>query len=157
MVKNVDMFQFCVPEIRWWTWWKYAFKRPDKVNNCRVLMRLIAGQSSLKVHEYRFNDTRDMTCPHCTSGQIQSVSHLLFECIHPDILNEREKWLQRVHSILPPAMLVSLGGLDNEAKTTFILSGLGQKYMHEWEDGYTVLLDFIAYMYYIHSCLLQHM
>ena len=154
MVKNVDLFSLCVPEIKWWTWWKYAFRRPDKVNNCRVLMRLIAGQSSLKAHEYRYNDAEDKSCPHCDLQQIQSVSHLLFECTHPNILHQRDKWLEKIHSILPPAMLVSIGGLGSVEKTAFILSGLGPKYVNEWEDGYTVLVDFIAYMYYTHSLLL---
>ena len=155
MYKNLDMFSLCISSIGWWAWWIFACKRPDKVKHCRIIARLMIGESSLRCHTYRFGNNGTKICPHCDIYVTQSVGHLLFDCQNQNLLTERNKWDLAFHEEFPIGLMRSVEEMTSEEKTEFFLSGLKNSYTQEWKNVYVVISDFIVNMYTTHSGLLE--
>jgi hypothetical protein len=152
MYKTLSLYNQCVTRIECWTWWVFAYHRPDKIKSCRILAQLLFGESCLKEHTARFKGNHfSKSCQNCNSYQTESVSHLLFMCSNQQLSAQRDKSWQRVSDVIPMALNDSFQHMTDELRTVFILSGMRCTYVKEWEIIYEQLADFVYNMYKEHS------
>ena len=133
-------------KISLWFWWIYASRHPSKIYKCKVLARIIYGESCLKVDTSRYNAVHNKSCSWCPGPVVETAAHLLFECERFDEFRQR-KW-QAVTDSMPHAMVDCVGSLNASDKLKFILSGFnGCKYEQEWENIFEAVIDFIYEIY----------
>ena len=153
--KYVEEFSNCVPKLAMWPWWVFGSKRPDKCRDCKILARLLFGESSLNVHTSRYKDTNSTLCSHCEVRCAQTAAHMLYDCGNPLLVLERDKWKMAIDKIVPHGLIISLNQMSSDEKTQLILSGLGGSYVSELEHVFVVMLDFSCSMYRTHKKLLD--
>ena len=112
------------------------------------------GESSLKAHTARYGDKTSKMCLHCDMFEIQSVSHFLFDCNNADMVVIRERWQEIFDNEFPLGLVRSMELMSSNRRTLFIITGLENSYVQEWENVYICLCDFIADMYSCHTRLL---
>ena len=152
MHKNIELLKPCIQEISIWAWWKHAYSKPSRVRQCRILARIMFGESSLQCDTSRYNDN-GIVCGHCGYGT-QTISHILFTCSHVSIEHTRRNEFDKMYKILPAPMFSTFSDMPNQAKTLFILCGMNIDYDREWENYYDCFLNFVYNMYNAHSRLL---
>ena len=143
--ETLNVYTECIKQIQIWPWWILAHRHPDLTHKVQVLCRLMLNQNCLQssVHHY----TKDTpACKLCECNMSETPSHLIFTCSKLESLR-KELWSQAMLSI-PHAMLEELNKMDSDEKTVFILSGFHSPFVHEWEETYTHLANFIATLYY---------
>ena len=145
------MFNQCITKIEWWPWWVYAYYRPNRVKYCRVIARLMFGESQLREHTARFRNIPCDTCPYCDMFCCETVSHFLFDCSNPELMAQRNESLMFIRHTLPRALNEDFVRMDSSTKSQFILSGMRSPYIHEWEEMYECLSDFMYNMYQVHD------
>jgi hypothetical protein len=151
LYKNLGLFLQCIPQIELWSWWTFAFKRPDKVQCCRIIARLLYGESCLRDHTYKFNDAQSKCCINCDMFIPQTAGHMLFECTHHALVDERNKWITTMQEICPKALYENIQLMQKDEKVEFILAGMRIQYMDEWENIYACLAEFIYGMYKVNA------
>jgi hypothetical protein len=147
LYKTLGLFRQCIPQIEWWTWWTFAYKRPDKVQCCRIIARLMYGESCLRDHTYKFKGIESKMCIICDMFEPQTVGHMLFECTNTKLLQERRRWFTAMQNVFPQALYNEINLMGKDEKTAFILAGMRIKYIEEWEEIYVCLADHIYAMY----------
>ena len=61
------------------------------------------------------------------------------------------KWFTKFQDELPGGMFASLEEMTSINKTIFMISGLHNSFVPEWENVYVVICDFVVEMYACHS------
>ena len=77
--------------------------------------------------------------------EIESVSHLLFNCTYYDALGAQ--LYMNVISNSPTAMSEILLNVDTNFKTELLLTCLHNTYNEEWTEFYKAIVNFIFTMY----------
>jgi hypothetical protein len=145
LYKRLSMFIACIQDISMWPWWIYAhYEEPHNLRSCRTVCRLLFRETCLNADTSRFTKGSPM-CTLCTTGQSESVTHLLFLC--PYFSRERRDLWANVESNAPKAMVADMTLMDPVCKTEFILSGFKCHYIPEWISLYKTTLNFMVKMY----------
>ena len=72
---------------------------------------------------------------------------MLFDCSNDELGTEHNKWHGIMQNMLPCVMLANMEHMTSKQKIRFILSGLRESYLQEWEYMYVIFSDFIGLMY----------
>ena len=122
------------------TWWKIARVHPHLMKKICFVMSLLMG-SQPKCFQCNFNRS---TCALCCDGP-DVLCHILFQC---EALNpERLVHWQTIVKEMPLAMSGEVSELPDQIKIEYLLSGLNNSYIHEWQNLYESIADFISIMY----------
>ena len=81
----------CSLTICMYFWWRFASANPSKVRRCKLMTRLLYGETCLKADSARFNECHYKVCPYCIDPRIEDTAHLLFECESFSIIRHT-KW-----------------------------------------------------------------
>ena len=84
-------------------------------------------------------------CRLCFSYNAITSTHVLFEC--SSLTTARDSTWHNVLNNMPDAMAQHVGACDDENKLVFILSGLMNNYIPEWNDIYLGIVYFVNEMY----------
>ena len=75
---------------------------------------------------------------------IIDLVYAIIKCRAPVV---RQVGMNDLCNVAPPAMAASIRNMSPEVFATFILSGLGSSYVHEWYDIYMCVCKFINTLY----------
>ena len=101
--------------------------------------------SRFKSSKFRQKECPDPNCDKNDGYLIEDVKHIMFRC-PADKAIHRELLVQ-LHYVCPPALYKEIVNMGIEDKTVFFLSAMGNSFVQEWSDVYSVLLDFICEIY----------
>ena len=81
----------------------------------------------------------------CDKDESETKEHIMLQCTG---LNDiRERYLEIVKSLMPPAMLVDFLGLNISNRCHFLISGLNNIYVNEWDNLYGAIADYVWQIY----------
>ena len=145
MYKHIPNVPLNTMSIKFWFWWKYCSRYPGNVRKCRVMARILYGETCLQADMARYRDTRCRSCQWC-AGAVDDATHMLFQC---DLLSDIRIALWRtVLETMPEAMVESVETLSPKSKLEFILTGCnGAGYNDELENTYSAMLNFVYNVY----------
>ena len=84
-------------------------------------------------------------CVLCNERQQETPEHVLLRCRHYD--DVRPHYVNRINSCMPLAMQRQFGSMTMSEQCQFLLSGLNNSYIEEWNSLYTEVVDFVWHMY----------
>jgi len=116
-------------------WWVHAFHDPRYARQNIVIIKLL-----LNVYIYR-----KIVCPCCDMNCVNSVNHILFECLCNNDLR-REMWIKVQHNS-PEALFHAMTAMPKANRCIFILNAFYVNYLHEWKGVFDALSDFTYKMY----------
>ena len=136
-----------MPKIAPLSWWFYVQTNSGDLKKCRMIVRLLLGVHNLKSNRYKIDkeNVRDPYCEHCNYRSPENVSHVLFECSENDHL--RVKLWQAVRETCPNTLNCEIESMSTDTKTSFLLTGLGNGFIKEWQATFKAIVDFIYVLY----------
>ena len=134
-------------------WYMVTNALPHLCDNVSKIMAIIMG-SQPKGMQHNFNMS---SCYLCHLHERDSPTHILFKCRAQNLVQARTNQWQNILSVMPPAMLDHVNSLNDEDKTSFILTGLNSSYIPEWLPIYTNISVYISQMYSIRDSLYGEM
>ena len=142
---RMEMFKKCVPNVEIWPWYVFVNKvRPFSQRECKSIARLMFRESCLNGDQDKVNKQSPICCL-CESGWPEDANHLLFVCEQFSHLR-KELWT-RVESSAPQELVAEMRKMTSKDRCSFILSAFNVKYVAEWDELYSEMLDFIHKMY----------
>ena len=128
-------------EIKNIAWWSYVRSHPRRMRQACCVVSLFLGAQP-KGLAINFGRQR---CEICTSFADDNPVHVLLHCTS---LNDvRDRHLCIVQSHMPEAMLNDFVRMDSRLKCRFLLSGLNNVYVSEWDDIYLAITEYVWQMY----------
>ena len=91
------------------------------------------------------NNFGGTSCILCGLYLNESCVHILFQCSAMD--ERREHWLNSIKSLMPTAMLEGFTEMSILHKCEFLLSGLHNCYVQEWDALYGAVAQFVWDLY----------
>ena len=113
------------------TWWQYVRHHPDMFYKVQRLIQLLLNK------DRRFHER----CENCGSYEYVSLEHVLFEC--PAKTEIRNCLWSEIKMHCPTALAKDIEEMNSLEKCRFICNGLNSRYIKEWDDLYTSLVQFV--------------
>ena len=116
-------------------WWHHAHLNPTYSRKVRSVIRVLLNvdRMGLKV------------CEHCEIPVIRSIEHVLFQCYFMRCM--REKLWSLVTIECPKQLRDEMNMMTDKERSIFILNCFNCKYISEWRDIYSAVINFIYYMW----------
>ena len=140
MYKNLDFYIHSIEKIQILSWWKYVRKKPAKTKQARCTVAVLLG-SQPKAMQCNFSGI----CSLCDERQAETPVHILLFCNHYDHL--RTAHMNSMKNHMPQAMRREFENMSPHRKCQFMLSGLNNSYVDEWDCIYSDVVDFVWQMY----------
>ena len=144
LYKSLALFSKCISDISMWSWWKFLTNHCAFSHQVRMLSRLLFNQSCLKEAVAAY-DRSSPICDNCDMRCVESVCHLLFEC--PYYRYERAVLWGNLLDICPAQLQAELINMNSEERTVFIISGMHDGYIEEWNDIFHEMLNYCHKLY----------
>ena len=140
MFKNLDYYLNTIDDIKVLSWWKFVRKKPAKIRQTSCTVALLLGTQP-KGMQCNYSGI----CVLCNERQQETPEHVLLRCRHYD--DVRPHYVNRINSCMPLAMQRQFGSMTMSEQCQFLLSGLNNSYIEEWNSLYTEVVDFVWHMY----------
>ena len=144
LYSSLKLFKNCIPNIKMWPWWLFCLKNPKATRNVRTLLRIMCGRSELRSDKIKFGAISNV-CYKCDLNVMDSITHVVFECPESEIM--RQNLMREVAEVAPPLLNNHFQMMPNYNKTLFLLSGLNDAYVCEWDLMYHAMLNLVIVMY----------
>ena len=124
-------------------WWKCVAYSSHSFKSVSCVVALLCGTQP---SGYGVNFGSRRRCLICCDYVTESIEHIIFECSGLQV--NRQTLVNELVNSMPLAMRESFMTLNNRAKATFIISGLGSAtHIPEWQDIYLKASRLIHMMY----------
>lgn len=145
---RLSLFKECIVDIDECVWWQLSRQCPAATRVARTVVRLISGEHCLSSNSHRWSrnsPSADGMCPLCSSGEPETISHLLFCCT--SLSEKRKAAFQSVLEPMPTAMRLHVLELNENDRGVFLLSGMRVRFTPEWFNIYVSIAKFVSTMY----------
>ena len=123
------------------SWWQFAKSNPCKLKQVSAVVALFLGTQP-KGLQHNF---KGRYCITCGLNQPECFLHTLFECSAMNGIRCRH--LNDIKSLMPPAMLHDFEASSIQNRYTFLISGLNNCYVQEWDSLYGAIAQFVWEIY----------
>ena len=130
-------------------WWEFTQRYPEQTKNCRTVVKLMFDCSRIKSSQFRQNECKGPYCEKCDQHAVEDVEHIMFYC--PANSKDRGLLWERLRSVCPRSMYEDIVNMHICDRTVFLLGGLGNAYVEEWAEIYSVIVDYICKVYMDHT------
>ena len=142
LYRNLACYRDCVQYKKLNVWWNCVRKSSNAFKDVSCVVALLCGTQP---SGYGVNFGSRRRCNLCCDYATETLEHILFECAS---LVTRQPSIDNMLDCMPTGMRDSFLAMNNQAKVTFILSGLGSEtYLHEWQKIYLSASKFIHDLY----------
>ena len=111
------------------------------------MLPYINRRNKLKSDRAQFSSDYS-SCKHCVLKTDDNIVHVLFVCQFSE--DKRREHYDSIRRICPNGMTNSFFLMNYIERCNFLLSAFGCEYIVEWNDIYTIFLDFMYTMYHNH-------
>jgi hypothetical protein len=80
MYKKLHLYRDIIEGVKPTIWYNVCKKCPRTTRACKLIVKLISGESGLNENSGNFNRDRTKLCPLCKEGKIETVLHFLIDC-----------------------------------------------------------------------------
>ena len=124
-------------------WWEFVRRCSGTFKRVSTVVALLCGTQP---RGYGANFGHYARCQICTSYEMETILHVLFDC---ETLSEmRERVYGPLLNSMPIRMRQEYEAMDKSARLKFLLSGfLVDKYVPEWQDLYMKTSTFVYEVY----------
>ena len=131
------------------SWWLFAQNNPMFTMKCKTIMRLLMEVHILNSRQSKYNkkqNERHSALCICDQYEVESVEHMLFKCTSKTSIRELlwESVLEECPSNIFKDQLTAMAPRE---KTSFILGGLNDGYVVEWDSLYCSIANFTHGVY----------
>ena len=141
MYRNLISYCSLLQHIHILSWWKFAQRNPHKLKQVSATVALLLGTQP-KGLQHNFGQK---PCMLCDQYSTESTLHILFEC--REFHRLRCDGFQTISIKMPDAMQNEYNEMSIQARCTFLLSGLNDSYVPEWDALYAAIAQFVWDMY----------
>ena len=127
------------------SWWQYAQSNPGSVRKCRNVVKLLLDCSRLQCCLFRYKEADNPYCNICEGRYIEDAAHVLFQC--PGNQTRRTELWRDICVNCPPMLLDEIKSMSVDKRVSFILSGLNNSFVPEWQSLFGPCLHFINSLY----------
>ena len=132
LYRNLSIFKDYVQYKKLNVWWKCVSKSSNSFKSVACVVALLCGTQP---RGYGANFGSQRRCQICCCYVVESMHHIIFECTGLQL--KRASLINELTKAMPSGMRDSFAKMNNQAKTEFILTGLGSEvYIPEWQDIY---------------------
>ena len=137
-----------MPNIQMSSWWSNTQVNPIDMNKCRDILKLLLGCHKLNTCMYKrkHSNISSPLCNLCNMYEAESVEHMLFKCPRIEAVR-RILWENVIQSTPTHAMRDHIETLQVKDKCVFLLSGLCNTYVIEWNEVYRSIATFVSGIY----------
>ena len=119
---------------------------PHKVKRCRVLCRVLFGETYFNCNTYRFVGTTGSVICNLYCQYVPKWMHrALFVCDFQKDL--RQKYWSIIKDTAPENLYVHMMSQDTKDRVVSILHCFNSSPIQEWMTFYNALIDFVFFMY----------
>ncbi len=137
-----------IPPVSISAWWLFCQNNPCAISKCKTAIRLLLECHNLNVCacKYPTSVVKSSLCTCCSKFTNDTIEHLLFEC---DVLSDtREILWNDILSESPSITFTKqLEDMDLCKRATYLVSGLNNSYVSEWDSLFSSIVSFIHNMY----------
>ena len=113
-------------------WWKFVQNNPKYINKASAIVTLLCGAQPKQLQRNLISCKFE--CLLCKSRVKDDVYHVVIDCTKTT--QARDIFWSRIYDNMPLAMRMNLQEMRKKQVVDFILSGLGERYLREWDDIY---------------------
>ena len=128
-------------------WWLFCKSHPHLTHKASALIAVLMGVQPRTMQ--RNLDGKSRGCGLCMRRIEETCVHVLFEC---EALNRvrNDSW-GKLLGVMPPAMAADIEHKSKSTAAGILLSGLGGKYLKEWDGIYKGILE-LVWKIYLERC-----
>lgn len=116
-------------------WWQHAYRNPSFGRINITIIRVL-----LNVERFGFK-----LCSDCDNMENDSVEHKMFKC--EAVGNDRAIYWNKVLAVCPVQLAKEIVIMSLKDRSVFILNGLGNVYINEWNELYCAIALFVFNMF----------
>ena len=133
------------------SWWQYAQHNTEDMNKCKLILKLFLGVHNLKCNAVKYTgENQSQLCTNCSDYKYETIEHVLFECEGNSVLRGH-LWNNILESCPSASMVYEMTSMSTKARCSFLLSGLNNSYVKEWNNLFKAIVQFITAMYNTHQ------
>ncbi len=145
MFSSLDKLYLCMPKLSVHSWWKFVQNNPLYMSRCKTVFMLLLDVNKLNACRSKYTENVNNLCSLCDCD-IESVEHMLFDC--NALSNIRlELWYEISNSCPSDILKDQIESMTSYNRSNFLLGGLANSYIREWDSSYCKIATFIHRMY----------
>jgi hypothetical protein len=133
--RSLNLLQVSGSEHNVLSWWVYAHRYPKTTMYVRLVVKIL-------LNTYRLGKEG---CKVCGTGQLNSATHILFEC--NGIQNVRDQYWHDVEQTGPLQIRHEMRRMSNYDRTKFVLNAFFCQFIADWTDLYHSTCRYCYKMY----------
>ena len=137
MYNKLTLYRNVIHDIQVLAWWSYARSHPRKLKQVQATVALLLGTQPRGMQ----HNLNGQNCILCDDHLTDSCLHIMFGCCEMDMT--RAYWLSVIRFLMPRVMQHEFQSMSVQEKLTFLLSGLNNCYVSEWDALYRAIAQFV--------------
>ena len=124
-------------------WWRFAQNNPRYVKKVSAVVALLCGTQPKQLQ--RNLESHKSKCLLCNSICKDDLHHVIVDC--PKMIQNIETFWRDIYDKMPLAMSRDIKNMNRQKSIDFLISGLGGKYVKEWDPIYANIVTHIWNIY----------